>query len=100
MTIRELRARRLRLRLCPLYCHTPHSVREVVRNDECAARIHSHADWLTASLTIAVTKAGDEVHRWAGRATIAKRYEDYFIANGISSIPAPVFADEHAVCER
>ena len=77
--------------------HTPHSVRQVVRNDECAARIDGHADWSTASHTIAAAKAGDEVHRRAGRATIAERYEDNFVSDRISAIPAPVFADEHAV---
>jgi hypothetical protein len=63
-------------------------------------RIHRHTNWPTARLTIAPTKARNEIHRRSGRATIAKGYEHDFVANGISTIPAAVFAHERAVRER
>src|SRR5690606_35812866 len=80
-------------------CHAPYRVRQVVGNDQRAARIYRYAYRAAACGAVAIAKARDEVDGRAGRPPILERYEHDLVAHGFAAIPTAMFADENALGE-
>src|SRR5690606_14734976 len=76
--------------------YAPDRVREIVRDNERAARIYRHAHRAAACRAVAVAEPGNEVHGRARGPAVAKRHEHDFVASGLAAIPAAVLANEHA----
>src|SRR5690606_3151993 len=77
--------------------HPPHGIRQVVGDDQRAARVDGHPDGAPASLAVVRAEAGDEVDRRSRRGAIAEGYEDHLVAHRILAVPAAVLADEHTL---
>src|SRR5690606_8302805 len=72
---------------------------KVIGHDQGAAGIDGHADGTSARLSVRPSKAGEEVDRRPGGATVAERHEDHLVAGRRASVPTAVLADERAFRE-
>src|SRR5687768_11425913 len=77
--------------------HSPDDIRQVVGDQQRAARIDRDPDRTPAGLSVLAHEAGDEVDRLPGRPAAAERDEDDLVAGRLVAIPAAVHSDEDPV---
>src|SRR5688572_7866516 len=87
------------LRCSAVRGHSPDGIRQIVRHDECAARIHAHPYRPAAGHAVAAAEPVDEVDRRAIGAASAKRHENHLVTDRVAAVPAPVLAHEYTVGE-
>src|SRR5690606_26130339 len=74
----------------------PNCVCQVVRDNQCTARVKSNSNRAAAGFAILCAKTCHEIHRRPGGAAVAEGYENHFVTSRILAVPAAVFADECA----
>src|SRR3990167_147163 len=79
--------------------YPPYRIRQIIRNNQRAARVDGYAYWAAAGFACFGAKAGGEVDRWPGRFAVAERHKDHFVADRRFAVPAAVLADKHAFAE-